>query len=70
MDPNATLAELRKLLGGDHSGLEFLQGAEANDNPTKWTSDPLSALCRAEELWDALDGWMSKGGFLPSSWAR
>ncbi len=66
MDPNATIQELRKLLGGDHSGLEdtneLLEGSGA------WANDTLGALCRAEELFQALDGWLKSGGALPKAW--
>ena len=62
MDPEATLERLRALLGGDHSGFEELEQARG-----EW-SDPHSALCECEELFQALDGWLSKGGFKPKDW--
>ena len=56
MDPNATLRELRELLGGDHSGSLDPETASMDD------------LCRMEELWQALDQWIGRGGFLPDAW--
>lgn len=56
MDPNMTLHELRELCG------EALAAAEGE--PTR-----LTALDIAEKF-DALDQWMSRGGFAPSAWAH
>ena len=59
MDPNETLKQLRALLGGDHSG-----------DTSKVTFDELlTRVCEAEELWQALDDWLSKlhGGY-PDAW--
>ena len=61
MDPNATLQALRELLGGDHSG---------SDRPASDPEETILLLCQAEELWQALDQWLSRGGFLPEEWAR
>jgi len=61
MDPNETLKQLRALLGGDHGGVdESLLSVDAQCY--------LTHLCGAEELWQALDQWLSKGGFLPIDW--
>ena len=58
MDINETLKRLRALLGGDHSG------EEDDDAAT------LDFVCEAEELFQALDQWLSGGGFLPKEWER
>lgn len=59
MDPDATLKALRDLLGGDHSGHRYRVR--------------LSLWCEAEELFQALDKWLSTEqgglrGFLPQAW--
>lgn len=53
MDPNAALTEIRD---------------KANEvlNDGYWDADTAIALA---ELVRALDEWLSKGGFLPESWA-
>lgn len=55
MDPNATLEELRNLasLAADQHG----------GDPD---ADYLAA--RMAELFQALDEWLSKGGFAPAAW--
>jgi len=53
MDPNTTLTQLRSLLSGNC----MVQPQQ----PTKW-------IYRAEELFQALDQWLSNGGFLPDEW--
>ena len=53
MDPNATLAELRLAATG------------------YWTVPPddvEAAALHVVELFEALDEWLSKGGFLPTVW--
>jgi hypothetical protein len=58
MDPDEALREMRKLsetlirCGDDHIHLE----AYAED------------VVRLAELVQAIDGWLSKGGFLPRGW--
>lgn len=68
MDPNETLRRLRALLGGDHSGVEI------NDSSTRTMAehfdDLLGMVCEAEELWQALDGWISTGGGIPEDWTH
>ena len=49
MDPNATLKELRHLLGSEISEPDVHDVAD---------------------LFAALDGWLSKGGFPPSAWTQ
>jgi hypothetical protein len=53
MDPNATLREIRELLADPVPADSGLWG---------------SRLERLAELVEALDGWLSKGGFLPDGW--
>lgn len=52
MDPNQTLADLRELVSE-------ADGAKALSSATGY---------RFAELFDALDGWIVSGGFLPSDW--
>jgi hypothetical protein len=54
MDPNATLTKLR-----DYAVIVLL-----NDD-----IESTEAVEIAEAI-EALDGWLSKGGFLPSDWDR
>jgi hypothetical protein len=53
MDPNATLAEIRRL-NEDHANY-----GELNDTDTE----------RLVELVEGLDNWLSSNGFLPEAWA-
>lgn len=55
MDPNAALEELR-LLRSDYDRYGASMGDESVD--------------RMMELGTALDGWLSRGGFLPDDWGR
>lgn len=55
MDPNETLAEIRRL------GTRLIE--EPSDNATFG----LLAGALVAHI-EALDGWLSKGGFLPTSW--
>jgi len=58
MDPNEALKNLREALRGWH----------ANGNEWESADDPMS-----EQLVDAaeaLDEWLSKGGFLPAAWQQ
>lgn len=55
MDPNANLEELRKLIEAYALGNGEIDAAD---------------VVRAFELMDALDEWLSKGGFLPKAWER
>lgn len=58
MDPNATLKRIRGIV------------AVMNDPDTRPHVDIEQALTELCELNDALDQWLSKGGFLPSEWER
>ena len=59
MDPNVCLEELRKL-------------AKLILDPPGYVSNDTQATRgeRLAELAQALDGWLSKGGFLPKDWER
>jgi hypothetical protein len=56
MDPNEILARLREAL----SDYRNSDGSESI-----WT-----ALESVAELFEALDGWLSRGGFLPDAWQQ
>lgn len=51
MDPNATLAEARRIVDRFVNG-----GQEAGD------------ATRLADLWEAMDQWLSHGGFVPDEW--
>jgi hypothetical protein len=57
MDPNATLAELRQMLG------DYLAHIEAGGGDLHE-----EAAVRVAERFAALDGWLSAGGFPPAAW--
>jgi len=60
MDPNANLEEQRELV------------ATINKERDDGASDPdelIQAALRLTELVEALDAWISGGGFLPREWA-
>ena len=59
MDPNAALANLRDATG--------LASALADGDPVDYTAEQI--LADLAEAAEALDEWLSKGGFLPSAWA-
>lgn len=56
MDPNANLSEIRTIIA------DSLKRIDAGKSPDAIDSE------RLVELIDALDSWMSKGGFLPECW--
>lgn len=56
MDPNANLAELRKLATELTDG-RYLSKDDANEK-----------ACRLADLFVTLDEWITKGGFLPEKW--
>lgn len=53
MDPNITLHELRELCGEAMESGAYQRPGLARE---------------LAEKFDALDGWMSKGGFAPDAW--
>ena len=56
MDPNATLARLLGLATMNEHAQATLEKAAIADEMS--------------ELIEALDGWISKGGFLPDRWRK
>lgn len=60
MDPNATLAEIRRII---------LRITSNNDG--QWQGEDLKKQDRDRlvELTQAMDEWLSKGGFLPDQWS-
>ncbi len=56
MDPNAALDELRAL------------AAEQNAAPVRSQADEAATAARMADLFQALDQWISRGGFLPVAW--
>lgn len=59
MDPNITLHELRELTARALAARDLLGG---EPGPVE------RMLHEVAEKFDALDGWMSKGGFAPDAW--
>jgi hypothetical protein len=57
VDPNQTLFELRREMAA------LRRHAQEGD-----TIDPFDVEA-AVTLFEALDGWLSRGGFLPDAWA-
>lgn len=57
MDPNAALAEIRKINSSLTDGAGLLTEGEA-----------VATLDRLSELTEGLDEWLSQGGFLPDAW--
>lgn len=64
MDPNANLTEQIELASRDWTGKDT---AELTPEEITELHDAHVRLC---ELVAGLDGWISKGGFLPRRWAR
>lgn len=58
MDPNATLMELRALAQ-----------AHMDEGPEETGLDVADAV-RMAELVQALDEWITRGGFLPDAWQK
>lgn len=62
MDPNANLTEIRSEL----SDIAVCRDSTAGTDPGR----VVEAAERVVTLFDALDEWLSKGGFLPDAWRR
>lgn len=62
MDPNETLSILREAV----ERYERLRESGARDAVTVATLVHLADTIA--EMFDALDGWITNGGFLPNSW--
>ena len=63
MDPDEALAEIRDALAvyyGGQSVSEHLAGVDRQEEAARVLA----------ERFEALDGWLSKGGFLPWAWRR
>lgn len=60
MDPNAALKELRELTKGCHE--------EVTDLLVLGTFEVRAR--RVVELFEYLDEWITKGGFLPADWRK
>lgn len=63
MDPNANLEETLRLV---RNILKATDECDDDGDPVYNSRDVL----RLAELVEALDGWLSKGNFLPNKWAR
>lgn len=61
MDPNANLVEQRLIL----KRIEVTSSEEWPDQ-----TELAGMAMRLAELVEALDGWLSGGGFLPAAWGR
>lgn len=63
MDPNVTLQELRW-------GFEDLLRDLTNDDYATSPKVLEESIERLEQHFDALDGWLRRGGLLPDDWSR
>jgi len=71
MDPNANLARQRTILAELRDMDARIERAEARGEGTDMLEEEqLSLLSELADLAEALDGWLSKGGFLPAAWER
>lgn len=61
MDPNTTLAELRKAVA---SALEIGYQAQLKESVAQLNT----RLMQMAQAFDNLDGWLSRGGFPPEAW--
>jgi hypothetical protein len=59
MDPNEALKNAR------HAGLDLRRERDGGN-----CEDIHTAADDLAEAFEALDGWLSKGGFLPDAWKR
>ena len=64
MDPTACLKELREFARGLK---QILDGEEKHGEHLLEIAD--TDLNHFLDLFDGLDGWMSKGGYLPAQWS-
>lgn len=68
MDPNANLIEQRRVIA------EIMAIRDACDDDGAFSEDQelelVDLACRLADLNEALDGWLSLGGFLPKLWDR
>lgn len=64
MDPNTALANMRAAIA------EYRRIADAGPSGLGQTIALAQISTEIAESADALDGWVSRGGFLPSAWQR
>lgn len=65
MDPNETLKMLRELVA------QYITAKHITDWDTDDDTRVAQQMARADDIVErveALDGWLSQGGFLPSGW--
>jgi hypothetical protein len=71
MDPNANLKEQREIVDQIIDALDASTAEDADVWDDERVRDVLADnLARFCDLVQALDGWLSGGGFLPEAWAR
>lgn len=63
MDPDEALSNATKALRSAREATADLDDAEADTRE-------LAALRDLADAFEGLDEWLTKGGFLPSAWAR
>lgn len=71
MDPNANMAEQRSLAAEITQKIDELEDEHAFEQLS--AQERYDFLCdagRLAELVQALDGWITSGGFLPRGWRR
>lgn len=68
MDPNANLQEQLELVAKVFAAIP--EGQANAGLPQMSVGDMTATAERLAELIEALDGWLSKGGFLPRRWSR
>lgn len=59
MDPEAALINMRDTIKSAKASLPWRSAECSSDQETIWA---------LTEHFEALDGWMSRGGFLPEAW--
>lgn len=73
MDPNETLKRLRqaiKVFRAAEANAEAAAEGDSNDAEIAALQRCAGAGAEVTELAEALDGWLSEGGFPPAAWAR
>ena len=68
MDPNKNLQEQLRIAADI---LELIPEGEVNEGQSRMSLNELvTAAERLAELVEVMNGWLSKGGFLPGKWER
>jgi len=79
MDPDTALENAREALRKYNEATEAAAERDGDESSiAKFTDPKLDELVREEraeasylaEAFEAIDGWLSKGGFLPKAWER